>query len=192
MAITIVYNYDLTSLTFPIEQGYHVLVTFPLFVFTAGLIGLIFSLRIQSGYDYGWNYRNHLAQIYNRTQGGNTNYLDTLHKTFSCCGTSDMKLNVSGDPNLFEPAYNMLTRLPKSCCIEELNEGDQCSFEHIYEKPCDLEHFHRVHVFDMVALSLLIISLVWKLAFHFIYSRSDSLFNEFTKAERIQTIKASA
>ena len=92
-----------------------------------------------------------------------------------------MKLNVTDDPNLFEPDYKMLTRLPKSCCIQLSTDG-QCTSEFIYEKPCDPEHLQRVHKFTAIAFILTISALVWKIVFFFIYKYgSDSLFVEFQK-----------
>ena len=132
-------------------------------------------MRIQSGYDYGSIYRGELAAIYNVTNGEANIYLDTLHPMYSCCGTSEM-VNVTGNPSLIKLNYDMTTKLPRSCC-PGLAEDDQCTFESIYQRPCDPEHLRKVHIFDNVSLALLIISLLWKVAFFFVYkNHGDSLF----------------
>ena len=144
-------------------------------------------LRINWGYDYGANYRRTLAAIYNETNGEANIYLDTLHPKFACCGTMDM--NATGDPTLIKLNYDMTTKLPRSCC-PGLAEDDQCTFESIYQRPCDPEHLRKVHIFDIVSLTLLIIWCLWKVAFHFAYqNHGDSLFaNMLTKDDLIQAV----
>ena len=146
---------------------------------------------ILSGSDYDSNYRLDLARMYNDTQGDTNEYLDKLHSDFLCCGTTGMQLNVTGDPNLFEPTPNMLTRLPKSCC-SVLDEDGQCNSENIHKVTCDVPHDFKVLVFRFFTVPLLVITLVWKIIFHVLYNRSDSLFAELAKNDRIQMVKPHA
>lgn len=128
------------------------------------------------GASYDPLYRDLLGKAYNRTQGGNSTYLDTLHTKFSCCGTSGMQLKVDGDPTLFKPTHETLTKLPSSCCIE-LDANEQCNSDHIYQTPCD------------ETTSLVVSLLIWKCLFYFAYKKgSDDLFAKLAQAERIQMI----
>ena len=151
------------------------LVKFHLAILPTSLGLTYFMIHLQSSTDYDFLYRDKLAKIYNTTQGKPNDYLDALHSQFQCCGTFNMELNMTGDPRLFQPYYDMIAPLPKSCC-PVLDENDQCTSPNIYKTPCDVRKLEKERVLNFVVGSLLIVSFLWKIVFHFIYNRSDSLF----------------
>lgn len=151
------------------------MVIFPVILLTVVLVGMVAVLSIQSSFDYGSVYRRKLAQLYNETDGGTNDYLDTLHTKFSCCGTSEMRLNITNDTTVFEPVYGIITRFPKSCCVEP---EEHCGSAHIYQRPCDVQHFKRVKLFAWITVSLLVVSLIWKILMVFAYRKhSNTLFD---------------
>lgn len=146
-------------------------------------------LYIQSKDDFASNYRHNLAQTYNDTQGGTNEYLDKLHSRFLCCGTSGMQLNVTGDSNLFEPDNGKLTRLPRSCCpVRNDLSKCRCTSTNIYKTPCDVPYVEKVRAFYFFAMPTLVVALVWKIIFHFLYKRLDSFFDEVTDTEQIREL----
>lgn len=165
------------------RKGRLMLVWIPLMNLLICLITMIVFACVQVD-----DYKKNLAEKYNETQGGTDDYLDTLHAKFSCCGLSDMELNVTGDPSLFKPAKDMLTIFPRSCCVD-LAENDTCTFESNYQRTCDAEYSRKAHVFDFVAVSLLIISILWTIALLSVNKNEwESLFPHLT--EEFQTTPA--
>ena len=162
----------------------------PIFVLLVVLIIVMVSIFLPFGKSFDQPYHDKLTKLYNDTQGNTDEYLDKVHSQFLCCGVTGMKLNVIGDPNLFEPDKGVLTRLPKSWC-SVLDANDQCVFTNIYQTPGDLKHFQKVHTFNWFAVPVLILSIIWKIVFHFAYKNgSDSLFYKMLNSRLIQTVQA--